>query len=126
MLGKQRFPYKIILDLTWYKPRDIIRLFSIIQFMQGNKSIIDQEFFDTVRKTYSEESWTEFEEVLTAKYSDKEVEGIKQALTGLRLLFETKDFVAQINGKADTYDEVELLKNGNRKPAQILRDCKKH
>ena len=74
-----------LLDQTWYKPRDIIRLFSIIQKQHGQKSFFDQEIFDSVRKTYAEESWIEFEEVLTAKYSDAEVEGIKKSLTSLAL-----------------------------------------
>ena len=67
-----------ILDQTWYKPRDIIRLFTVIQRLHGNKNVIDQECFDTARKSYAEESWIEFEEFLTVKYSDKEVEGIKK------------------------------------------------
>lgn len=31
-----------ILDQTWYKPRDIIRLFTVIQRLHGNKNVIDQ------------------------------------------------------------------------------------
>jgi len=114
--------HNYILDQTWYRPRDIVRFFSVIQVMCGDKKYIDQETFDVVKQRYSEESWIEFEEVLTAKYSDQEVEGIKQALTGLRLPFSTSDFVAQINGKADTFEEVEILRNSNKKPPQILRD----
>lgn len=90
-----------ILDQTWYKPRDIIRLFSIIQKQHGEKFFFDQEIFDSVRKQYSEESWIEFEEVLTVKYSDVEVEGIKKALTGLDLPFVPKQFQASIDGKKD-------------------------
>ncbi|MGB4661130.1 MAG: hypothetical protein WBI07_18305 [Mobilitalea sp.] len=111
-----------VLDLTWYKPRDIIRLFTIMQFLKGNKNTIDQETFDTVTKQYSEESWREFEEVLTVKYPDAEVDGIKKALTGISLPFMIKDFVAQIEGKSEVFEEVDLLIKNNRKPAQILRD----
>lgn len=114
--------HNYILDQTWYRPRDIVRFFSVIQSMCGDKKYIDQETFDIIKQRYSEESWIEFEEVLTAKYSDREVEGIKQALTGLRLPFASSDFIAQINGKADTFEEVETLKNSNKKPNQILRD----
>mgnify|MGYP003227848472 CR=1 FL=1 len=111
-----------ILDQTWYKPRDIIRMFTAIQAVRGGKCIADQETFDTIRKDYSAESWTEFEESLTAKYSDVEVDGIRLALTGISIPFELKDFIAQIDGKADTFVEVETLKNGSHKPNQILRD----
>ncbi len=114
--------HNYILGQTWYRPRDIIRLFSVIQVMCENKDFIDQATFDIIKQRYSEESWTEFEEVLTATYSDQEVEGIKQALTGLILPFQQNDFIAQINGKADTFKEVEILQKSNKKPNQILRD----
>lgn len=110
-----------LLDQTWYKPRDIIRLFSLIQKQHGHKSFFDQEIFDSVRKTYAEESWIEFEEVLTAKYSDEEVEGIKKSLTGLSLPFETKDFQYNIDSNMDFFEEVETLAK-NRKTPQILKD----
>ncbi len=111
-----------VLDLTWYKPRDIIRLFSIMQKLKGEKSIVDQETFDTVTKQYSEESWREFEEELTAKYSAAEVDGIRKALTGISLPFTVIEFSKQIDGNSEIFEEVELLKKNNRKPAQILRD----
>ena len=44
------------------------------------------------------------------------------ALFSLSIPFELKDFIAQIDGKADTFVEVETLKNGSHKPNQILRD----
>lgn len=113
---------KYILDQTWFKPRDIIRMFTAIQSVRGEKTIADQETFDTIRKDYSSESWTEFEESLTAKYSNVEVDGMRQALTGISIPFELKDFIAQMDGKADTFTEVETLKNGQHKPNQILRD----
>ena len=110
-----------ILDQTWYKPRDIIRLFSIIQRFHGNKSFIDQECFDTARKSYAEESWSEFEEFLTVKYSDKEVEGIKKSLTGIQLPFSVSDFQHHLNTKKAFFDEVnELIKK--RKTSEIIKD----
>lgn len=110
-----------LLDQTWYKPRDIIRLFSIIQKQYGDKNYFDQEIFDSVRKTYSEESWIEFEEELTVNYSDVEVEGIKKALTGISLPFKLFEFKKAIDEKADFYDEVKTLSK-NKKANQILRD----
>lgn len=110
-----------ILDQTWYKPRDIIRLFSIIQKKYGNRTFFDQEIFETIRKPYSEESWIEFEEVLNVKYSDTEVEGIKKALTGIALPFKVSDFSKKIDDKKDFFEEIEVLAK-NKKPAQILKD----
>lgn len=110
-----------ILDQTWYKPRDIIRLFTIIQQIHGDKSIIDQECFDSVRKPYAEQSWIEFEEFLTVKYSDKEVEGMKKALTGIQLPFLVSDFQHHLNNKKEFFSEVNELVS-KRKTPDILVD----
>ena len=121
-IGESKLPIEnYLLDQTWYKPRDIIRLFSIIQKQHGQKSFFDQEIFDSVRKTYAEESWIEFEEVLTAKYSDAEVEGIKKSLTSLALPFEIKNFQNNIDSNRDFFEEVETLAK-NRKTPHILKD----
>ncbi|WP_026508237.1 P-loop ATPase, Sll1717 family [Butyrivibrio sp. MC2013] len=102
-----------ILDQTWLKPRDIIRLFTIIQQQKALKTKVDQECFDAARKRYAEESWAEFEEYLTVKYSDTQVEGIKKTLTGLKLPFTVKDFENSIKAKKGFYEEVaELSKIG--------------
>ena len=108
------------MDQTWYRPRDIIRLFSIIQSVAGEKNYIDQQTFESVKQRYSEESWAEFEEILTVKYSDREVGGIKIALTGLQVPFTVSDFERSINGKASVFEEVELLQK--KKATFILRD----
>lgn len=114
--------FNYIIDQTWCRPRDIIRLFTIIQSRYGNKNYADQEVFDGVRQQYSKESWEEFEEILTATYSDREAVGIRHALTGLVIPFSVEDFNQQIINKADTFTEVEQLIKNKRKPQQILRD----
>ena len=120
-VGRSNIPiYNYILDQTWYRPRDVIRLFSIIQSVAGEKNFIDQQTFESVKQRYSEESWAEFEEILTVKYSDREVRGIKIALTGLQVPFTVSDFVKSINGKSEVFEEVELLQN--LKAPFILRD----
>lgn len=121
-IGESHLPIEnYILDQTWYKPRDIIRLFALIQKKHGNKTFFDQSVFQTITKSYSEESWIEFEETLTVKYSDVEVEGIRKSLTGLELPFDAKIFMEHMRGKVDFFDEVEVLYK-NRKPPQILKD----
>lgn len=121
-INNERIPTpNYILNQTWYKPRDIIRMFSIIQKYQGTKKTIDQEVFDSINEEYARESWTEFEEELMASYSDKEVEGIRQVLTGIKLPFNFEEFKKQIEEKSEFYDEVEFLKNSDKKPADILK-----
>ncbi len=121
-IGESRLPIEnYILDQTWYKPRDIIRLFTLIQKKYGNKTFFDQSVFQATTKPYSEESWIEFEEALTVKYTDVEVEGIRKALTGLELPFDVGIFMRNMSGKTEFFEEVATLAN-NQKPATILKD----
>ena len=49
---------KYILGLTWYRPRDIIRLLNLAQNMAEDKSnIINQEMFDRAMLEYAKKSW---------------------------------------------------------------------
>ena len=109
-----------ILEQTWNKPRDIIRLFTIIQKKYGDRSIIDQEIFDGVRQDYSSESWDEKAEALSAFYSNEEIEGIRLVLTGIIIPFDAVEFSNHIDSKSECYDVVEKLKNSKYKPIQIL------
>ncbi|MBR2931097.1 MAG: hypothetical protein IKC32_07715 [Clostridia bacterium] len=115
-------PQTFVLRQTWHKPRDLIRLFNIIQEIQGEKTIVNQETFERVRQRYAEESWSEMEETLTVTYSDKEVIGIRQVLTGIRVPFTLSEFISAIDGKKELFDEVDVLDRSGHKPLEILRD----
>lgn len=113
---------KYILDQTWLKPRDIIRLFNLMQKHFPDKDFIDQACFDTIRQQYSEECWTELAEELRVKYTNNEVEGIKHCLLGLRLPFSTKDFERQIEEKSTMFESVECIKKREKNINFILKD----
>lgn len=120
-INRERIPITTyILNQTWYKPRDIIRMFRLIQEFKGSKKIIDQEVFEAINGEYAKESWTEFEEELIATYSDTEVEGIRQVLIGIHIPFTFGDFRDRIEQKSEFYEEVDMVKQ-NRKPADILK-----
>jgi len=122
-IGKKKEPIKnYLLNLTWFKPRDIIRILTIIQERKGNSYLINQSLIDEIRQAYSEQCWEEFSEELRAKYSEDEVEGIKQALIGINLPFTIKEFEMQIEGKKDIYPEVEKVSNSQKKIMHIMRD----
>ena len=122
-IGREKVSiFNYIIDQTWGRPRDLIRLFTILQQKYGDRRFADQEVFDGIRQQYSKESWEEFEEVLTATYSNREAVGIRHALTGIKTPFTVNDFSDQIQIKKDTFLEVEELIKNNRKPAYILRD----
>lgn len=105
--------HNFIINQTWNKPRDIIRLFTILQKQYGDKDYIDQTLFDAVKQQYSTESWEELVEALNALYSNVEIEGIRHLLTGISLPFTKKDFELRINALSDDFREVEKLKKHN-------------
>lgn len=105
--------YNFIINQTWNKPRDIIRLFTIMQKQYGERCFIDQELFDGAKQQYSIESWEELVEALSAQYSDIEIEGIRHLLTGISLPFTKNDFVMRVNELSDSFREVEILKKRN-------------
>jgi len=114
--------FNYIIDQTWGRPRDLIRLFTILQQKYGDRRFADQEVFDGIRQQYSKESWEEFEEVLTATYSNSEAVGIRHALTGIKMPFTVSEFTDQIQKKMGTFRELEALIKNNRNPSYILRD----
>lgn len=122
-IGNNNTPIKnYILDQTWLKPRDIVRLLTFIQKQYPNKTVIDQACFDGVRQSYAEESWIEFTEELRTKYNSECVEGIKQCLIGLNLPFSQNDFLTQIEKKRDMFAEVDHLAKQHPYIGQVLRD----
>lgn len=105
--------YNFIINQTWNKPRDVIRLFTIIQKQYGERSFIDQELFDGAKQQYSIESWEELVEALSAQYSDIEIEGIRHLLTGISLPFTKNDLSLRVTELSDSFRDVEVLKKRN-------------
>lgn len=105
--------YNYIINQTWNKPRDIIRLFTIIQKKYGDRCFIDQELFDGVKQQYSTEAWEELVEALSALYSDVEIEGIRHLLTGISLPFTRNELTSRLDELSNTFREVEALKKKN-------------
>lgn len=105
--------YNYIINQTWNKPRDVIRLFTIIQKQYGDKTFIDQELFEGVKQQYSTESWEELVEALSAQYSDVEIEGIRHVLTGISLPFTKNEFSVRVRKLCDEFREVEILNKRN-------------
>lgn len=110
-----------IIDQTWNKPRDVIRLFNLIQKKYEGTTQIGISCFEGVRKSYSSESWEEFSNELAAKYSQSEIDGIKKVLVGIGSYFSAKMFSDRINEKAAHFESVKLL-NDNHTSIEILED----
>ena len=77
-----------ILDNTWHKPRDIVRLLLAAQSKNSrNFSVFNQNTFDTFMPTYSKQCLVEVQEEMRALYTSDEIECIFNCLQGFKVIF---------------------------------------
>lgn len=86
-----------ILNNSWCKPRDIVRLITSAQSsLQNNLSHFSQFVFDSSSKSYSTESLQEIKEELRALYTPEEIDDIITCFTGYRYIFSVRDIKKRI------------------------------
>lgn len=100
------FPEKIhdieaasyILNNSWFKPRDMIRLLISAQNGLFNESsTFSTAVFDSIAKSYSEDSLQEIKEELRALYTSEQIECIVSCLTGFKTVFSISDLKKRIS-----------------------------
>ena len=77
-----------ILDNTWHKPRDIVRMLLATQSKNSREfTIFNQNTFETFMPAYSKQCLIEVREEMYALYTAEEIEGIFNCLQGFKKLF---------------------------------------
>jgi len=121
---RQWFPEQIhgmeaanyILNNSWCKPRDMVRLIMVAQnSLHNNMSVFSQIVFDSTSKAYSEDSLQEIKEELRALYTTEEINDIITCFTGYRTSFSIRDLQKRI----DQYFSGTILKTKFR---QVIED----
>lgn len=121
---RQWFPEQIhgmeaasyILNNSWCKPRDMVRLIMVAQnSLHNGTSAFSQIVFDSTSKVYSEDSLQEIKEELRALYTAEEINDIITCFTGYRTSFSVKDLQKRI----DQYFPETILKTKFR---QVIED----
>lgn len=74
---------EIIRNFTLYKPRHVVRLLNLSKLLCGNSKKISTSTFNTIKRRYSLECWNEVIEELALSYTSRELELIKEWLTGM-------------------------------------------
>ena len=81
-------PANYILNNSWCKPRDIVRLITTAQNSIHNKSkFFSQAVFNSSFKDYSNDSLNEIKEELLALYNSEQIDTIISCFTGFRVIF---------------------------------------
>lgn len=93
-------PASYILNNSWCKPRDMVRLLATAKNgLQNNSNTFSQSVFDNLSKTYSEESLSEIKEELRALYDPAEIDTIINCFMGYKTAFS----VSQLKKRISTY-----------------------
>ena len=91
-------PASYILNNSWCKPRDIVRLISMAQNeLHNDTSCFSQSVFNASSKAYSSGSLQEIKEELRALYTATEIDDIITCFTGYRTTFSVLDIRNRID-----------------------------
>lgn len=86
-----------ILDNTWHKPRDIVRLLLAAQSSEAkNYYQFNQHTFETFMPTYSKQCLAEIREEMCALYTAEEIEQIFSCLQGFKISFTYQEIFDRI------------------------------
>lgn len=109
-------PANYILNNSWCKPRDIVRLITTVQnSIYNNSKAFTQSVFDSVVKTYSEDSLTEIKEELRALYDTDQIDMIISCF----MWYKTTFSVSQIKQRIKKYFQGSILETHF---AQVIDD----
>lgn len=109
-------PANYILNNSWCKPRDIVRLITTVQNSIYNSSkAFTQSVFDSIVKTYSEDSLIEIKEELRALYDTDQIDMIISCFMGYKTTFS----VSQIKQRIKKYFQGSILETHF---AQVIDD----
>lgn len=91
-------PANYILNNSWFKPRDIVRLITSAQnSIESGSECFSQAVFNACQKKYSLDSLAEICEEMRALYTSEEIDVIISCFTGFRTIFSISQLKERIN-----------------------------
>lgn len=109
-------PANYILNNSWCKPRDMVRLITTARnSIKNTSTAFTQIVFDTISHPYSQSSLEEIKEELRALYKSDEIDCIINCFTGFKTHFSVND----LRKRVDKYFKGTIL---DTKFTDILRD----
>ncbi len=101
--------YEFILNKTWYRPRDIVRLLTIAQQQFPDNEMFSSNVLEGIGKEYSRQCWVEQTEELSSTYTKEEIGAIKKILSSLECPFTLIDITHKIDYIRTIYSDVNYL-----------------
>ena len=97
---------KYILNNTWYRPRDIVRLMNLLQYQDSHSNRFTQKSFDSAQQEYSNKMWSELSEELILSYSADDIKAIKTFFNRIKLPFTYKYLCERADELGQIYPNV--------------------
>lgn len=91
--------YRFILNSSYYRPRDIVRLLRVARDFRDTDEKFTTEHFDKTSTEYSKQTWLEVTEELLAIYSTTEISGFQRLFLGFNTHFFKRDIHRRISEK---------------------------
>jgi len=109
----------IILNNTWFRPRDIVRWLNVIKTTHSGKSLVNQQVYETTRREYSTLCLNEVLEELNTIYDNYHLAAIQEILTDYKSKFDFDDFCERLTYLAEHNDVIKGIRD-DRKERKLL------
>lgn len=91
--------YKFILNSSYYRPRDIVRLLRVARDFRDSDETFTTEHFDRTSTEYSKQTWLEVTEELLAVYSTVDIGALQKLFLGFHTHFFKRDLENRIQSR---------------------------
>ncbi len=109
-------PANYILNNSWFKPRDIVRLITSAQnSIESSSECFSQAVFNACQKKYSLDSLAEICEEMRALYTSEDIDVIISCFTGFRSVFS----ISQLKKRIDSLYSNTIL---SKKFSEVIED----
>jgi hypothetical protein len=99
-------PEKYILDNSWKRPRDIVRILFLAKDKFPTHKIFSQAVFEGIKYEYATTSWIEIAEELKTHFSDHDLEAIRKLLSFDTYEFSISDLIRRCEERQQYYSEL--------------------
>lgn len=112
---------KFLLDISMFKPRNLIRLLLLAQKQHPDALVFEQSLLNDTATSFSSGVWNEIEEELLTSFDAREVSMIKQALTGYKVQFTMEELRSKMLRVVGTNKELQNRLCSEDKFRQIIQ-----
>jgi hypothetical protein len=120
--GDAELDQEWVLQKTWYRPRDVVTLLSLVKDKYPDHWSFQRTCINTVWPSYSRYRWRDIGAELAVKYNKSQQRGIHSLFTQFKRKFTFDEFDKRANDLRSRHREVEDLLSMDMTRHDLLRD----